>query len=222
MSTRFLVAAAAGVILAGASPALAQDPPAVWFVGAGVGQLNAEFRPYYTYYGGGTPDQFENTADGFEGQILAGRRYRVTDRVFIALQGTVALSSASWSLSIPEEPADLEYSLPYRLVLSVAPEVALGRVTLMADVGGGMGRVHQLKSSPSSSTYDFDRVRPVLSVGAGIRVAATRAIDLFAHVGHARFSEHAFDTFTPSGVRVEQVTDRPRATGFTVGVIRRF
>jgi len=205
-----------------ASPALAQNDAAPWFAGVGMGRVNTEFRPFYTYYGGGTPDQFENKADGLEVEVRAGRRHRLSDRVSLTVQGSAAFNSVSWTLSIPSEPAELEYSLPYRFALSVAPEVHLGRISIYADLGGGIGRVRQSKTSPSSSAYDIDRIRPTFNAGGGVRVKAAARTDVFAHVGHVRYASHEFDTFTPANVRVEHVKDSPRATAFTIGIIRRF
>jgi hypothetical protein len=213
------------MILSIASPALAQD----WYAGIGAGRLYADFRPYYTYYMGGTPDQFENEADGLQVEFLAGRRLIRSDRFSLSIEGSGAFNSFSWSLSIPEEPADLEYSLPYRFAVSLVPQVQLGRLSLYADVGGGAGRVHEVKTTTDGrvSRYDYDKIRPTLNAGAGIKVRASSGFDLFAHVGHVRYFGVDYDSFNLSGivpgpVKVEHVVDKPRATGFTVGLIKRF
>lgn len=229
MKTRVVVPVLLGV-LSVASPAMAQSAESGWYAGAGAGRLNTDFRPYYTYYAGGTPDQFENEADGLQVEFLAGRRHRLSDRWSLSVEGSAAFNSFKWSLSIPEEPADLEYSLPYRFALSVVPEMLFGRLSVYADLGGGVGRVHELKTSTVAavSQYDYDKMRPTLNIGAGIRVKASDSLGLFAHVGHVRYSTVEFDTFSQAGgplspIRlVEHVTDKPRATGFTVGVIKRF
>jgi len=230
MKTRVVVAVMIGVLLSCASPALAQSDESGWYAGVGAGRLNTDFRPYYTYYAGGTPDQFENEAHGLQVEFLAGKRLHSSGRWSLSLEGSAAFNSFKWSLSIPEEPAELEYSLPYRFTLSVVPEMQLGRLSVYADLGGGIGRVHELKISTTTSvsTYDYDKMRATLSVGGGIRVNASDSLRLFAHVGHVRYSTVEFDTFSQTGgplspIRmVEHVTDKPRATGFTVGVIKRF
>lgn len=210
------------VLVSAATPASAQDDGSGWYAGAGAGRLNTDFRPYYTYYAGGTPDQFENEAHGLQLEFLAGRRHRLSNRWSISLEASAAFNSFEWSLSIPEEPAELEYSLPYRVALSVVPEAHFGRLSVYAGVGGGVGRVHQVKTSPSSSTYDIDRVRPTLNLAGGVRVRMSSAWSAFAHLGHVRYAKVETDTFTPANVRIEHVTDKPRATGFTVGIIKRF
>jgi hypothetical protein len=230
MKTPVVVTLVLGVILSVASPAMAQGDESGWYAGVGAGRLNTDFRPYYTYYAGGTPDQFENEAHGLQVEFLAGKRLRSSDRWSLSLEGRASLNSFKWSLSIPEEPSELEYSLPYRFALSVVPEVRFGRVSVFAGLGGGVGRVHEMKTTtdPQVSRYDYDEVRPTLNVGGGLRVRASGGFDLFAHVGHARYFGVEFDSVRPMTVnltvesKVEHVTDKPRATGFTVGVIKRF
>ena len=228
MKTQLVRGLLTTALLSMASPALAQDSS--WYAGVGIGRLNTDFRPYYTYYMGGTPDQFENEADGWQVEFMAGRRHRLTDRVSLSIEGGAAFNSFKWSLSIPEEPADLEYSLPYRFALSLVPEVQFGRLSLYADLGGGVGRVKEIKTTTDArvSRYDYDKLRPTLSVGGGIKVKATTGLDVFAHVGHVRYFDVEYDSFSnqtgmlPVVSKVEHVTDKPRATGFTVGVIKRF
>ena len=229
MKTRLVVLFLVGVLLSVASPAMAQDEGSGWYAGVGAGWLNADFRPYYTYYAGGTPDQFENEANGLQVEFLAGKRHRLSDRWSLSVEGSASFNSVKWSLSIPEEPAELEYSLPYRFAVSVVPEVHFGRVSVYAGLGGGVGRVHELKTTSAFavSRYDYDEVRPTLNIGGGVRVRASSGIDVFAHVGHVRYSVVEFDTFSGQiGMapvsQVEHVKDKPRATGFTIGVIKRF
>lgn len=230
MKTPVVVAVFTAVLLAFAAPAMAQSGEPGWYLGVGAGRLNTDFRPYYTYYAGGTPDQFENEAHGLQVEFLAGKRLRSSERWTLSLEGSAAFNSVKWSLSIPEEPSELEYALPYRVALSVVPEVHFGRVTVYAGLGGGVGRVHEMKTTPDAqvSRYDYDEVRPTLNVGGGIRIKASGGFALFAHAGHTRYFGVEFDTFRnatgmlPVVSKVEHVTDKPRATGLTVGVIRRF
>src|SRR5687767_1338283 len=150
MKTRAVPSLLAGVLLLAASPALAQGNGSGWYAAAAAGRLNTDFRPYYTYYAGGTPDQFENEAHGLQLELLAGRRHRLSNRWSISLEGGAAFNSFEWSLSIPEEPADLEYSLPYRFAVSVVPEMHFGRVSIYGGLGGGVGRVHERKTTTAA------------------------------------------------------------------------
>ena len=228
MKTHVVLVVWFGVLLSVASPAMAQADGAQWYAGVGAARMNADFRPYYTYYAGGTPDQFENKAHGLQLEFLAGRRHRLSERWSLSVEASAAANSFTWSLSIPSEPSELEYSLPYRFAMSVVPELQLGRLSVYADVGGGLGRVHELKTSPSSSTYDYDKMRATLNLGGGIRVKASDSIHVFAHVGHVRYASLEFDTFSHAGgnpspvTLVEHVKDKPRATAFTVGLTKRF
>jgi opacity protein-like surface antigen len=229
MKTRVVVLFVVGVLLSVASPAMAQDEGSGWYAGVGAGWLNADFRPYYTYYAGGTPDQFENEANGLQVEFLAGKRFRLTERWSLSLEGSASVNSFKWSLSIPEEPAELEYSLPYRFAVSVVPEVHFGRVSVYAGLGGGLGRVHELKTTSAFavSRYDYDEIRPTLNIGGGVKVRASGGLDVFAHAGSTRYFGVEFDTLSGQvGMipvsQIEHVTDKPRATGITVGVIKRF
>lgn len=213
-----------------ASPAFAQNDSPPWYAGVGVGRLNTDFRPYYTYDAGGTPDEYHNEAHGLDVEFVAGRRVHNSKRWSLSLQASAGINTFKWSLDIPAEPAALEYSLPYRMAVSLVPELHLGRVSVFADIGGGMGRVHQMKTTPDArvSRYDYDELRPTLNLGGGVTVRASRRLDLFAHVGHARHFGVEFDSFSnmtgmlPVVSKVEHVKDSPRATGFRVGLITRF
>jgi hypothetical protein len=116
------------------------------------------------------------------------------------------------------------------MALSLVPELHLGRVSVYADLGGGAGRVHLLKTTPDAqvSRYDDNEMRPTLNIGGGVTVRASRRRDLFAHVGHVRHFGVEFDSFSnmtgmlPVVSMVEHVKDSPRATGFRVGLITRF
>lgn len=218
-----------GSLLGLASTATAQEGG--WYAGAGGGKLNTKYLPYYTYYLGGTPDQFENKADGLQLELFAGRRLRrLDDGWSLSLEGKASYSSFEWSLSIPEEPSELEYSQRWRFALSVVPEVQFGRLSLYADIGGGAGRVHEVKTTTDArvSRYDYDKIKPTLNVGAGLKVKASEGFDVFAHVGHVRYFNVEYDSFAnqigmlPYVGKVEHITDKPRATGFTAGVIKRF
>ena len=213
-----------------ASPAVAQTDSPPWYAGVGVGRLNTDFRPYYTYYAGGTPDEYHNEGHGLNVEFVAGRRVHNSKRWSLALQASAGINTFKWSLDIPAEPAALEYSLPYRMAVSLVPELHLGRVSVYADIGGGLGRVHQVKTTPDAtvSRYDYDEMRPTLNIGGGIKVSASRKVALFAHVGHVRHFGVEFDSFSnmtgmlPVVSKVEHVTDSPRGTGFRVGLITRF
>jgi hypothetical protein len=218
-----------GLMLGLASAASAQESG--WYVGAGAGKLNSKYRPYYTYYLGGTPDQFENKADGLQLELFAGRQLRQLDDGWsLSLEGKASFNSFEWSLSIPEEPSELEYSQRWRFALSLVPEVQFGRLSLYGDIGGGAGRVHEVKTTTDArvSRYDYDKIKPTLNVGAGFKVKASEGFDVFAHVGYVRYFNVEYDSsanqigMLPYVGKVEHITDKPRATGFTLGVIKRF
>ena len=212
-----------GLFSALVSPALAQDEKTAWYAGVGLGRLNTRFQPDYTFVLGGDPQQFDNKADGLQVDLIAGRRHRLNDRFSLAYQGAVGINGFKWSLSIPSEPADLRYSLPYTVIASAIPEVHVrGIVSVFGEPGAGLGRVREIKTSPSSSAYDYDALRGALTVGAGLRVKVYPKADVFAQYRQVRYARFGYDTFNSAGVHIEHVEDAPRANGFSFGVTTRF
>jgi opacity protein-like surface antigen len=212
-----------GLLLTMAMPALAQSQHAQWYAGAGVGRLFTEFEPNYTFVLGGSPQQFFNDADGLQVEAVVGRHHQLSDRVSFAYQGAFSANNFQWSLSIPEEPADLRYSLPQSFVASAMPEVRVaGIVSVFGAIGGGAGHVREVKTSPSSSTYNVDTWRPIISLGGGVKVKAGTRSSLYVDLRAIRYSGFEFDTFNSAQVHVEHVQDTPRAHGVVVGFVTAF
>ena len=208
-----------GFILAGAAPAAAQD----WYAGASLATHEIRFNPHYTFYDGAEPQQFDNRARGLQINLAAGRRTALGGRFSIGWQGAVGMNGFEWSLSIPSEPADIRYALPFTVLATAVPEVRLGsRICVFGEIGGGGGRVRETKTSPASSTYDYRAFRPVLAAGAGVRVAIGPRLDLLTQYQHLRYASFEFDTFTAAGARVEHVTDSPRSHSVLFGATTRF
>ena len=79
-----------------------------------------------------------------------------------------------------------------------------------------------MKTSPSSTAYDYDKLRPALTLGGDFAIGVSSGLEIYARVSKLRHADSEFDTFTPANVRIEHVTDSPSATSLTVGIIRRF
>lgn len=206
-----------------ASPAFAQNDKTTWYAGAGVGHLYTRFEPAYTFLNGDAPQQFENKADGLQVDLLAGRRHRINNRLSFGYQGSVGINSVEWSLSIPSEPAALRYSLPYTILGTAIPEVHFTKmVSVFGEAGGGVGRAREIKTSSTSSAYNYDSLRGALALGGGVRVAVHPKADVFARFQQVRYSSFEYDTFNAAGVHIEHVQDAPRANGFSIGVTTRF
>ncbi len=206
-----------GLCLAG-GPALAAAQDHAWYVGGSVSAQGTRFTPRLTYYDGdeldvGNTDEFVNRATGPQLNLLAGQRFRLGRRFSLAYQGAIGVNWFEWTLSLPDEPAELRYALPFTALLTVVPEVHLGdRVAVFGEFGGGTGRVREIKTSPTSSAYDVRVFRPVVAGGGGLRFTINDRIDAFLQYQHLWYSSLDFDTFTAAGERSERIDDAPRAS----------
>ena len=190
-------------------------------VGLGVGQLR--FEPYYTYYRGGTPDKFDNRTTGLKIDLIGGQRFAVGGPFSLDWRGTFGVNRQEWTLVLVDEPASFEYSLPYTLVVSAVPEVRVSSlVSVFGGIGGGVGRVREIKESPTTSAYDYQAFRGVVMLSGGMRIQSSASTEVFAQYDHLRYSTFEYDTFTPAGDRIEHVRDAPRAHSVSFGVAIRF
>jgi opacity protein-like surface antigen len=128
-----------------------------------------------------------------------------------------------WSLSIPDEPAELRYSLPYAVFASVLPEVRVGGpVAIFGEAGAGLGRVKEIKTASATSAYREDKMRGAMAFGGGISVSVGPRASVYADWRRVSYRGFEYDSFDPAGARVEHVKDAPTAGGFTVGVTTSF
>ncbi|MGE0703276.1 MAG: outer membrane protein [Vicinamibacterales bacterium] len=204
-----------------ANPAFAQEPSSSWRAGVALSRTQVRFEPTY-FVAGDPPQTFIDREAGWQGDVVAGWRQAITDRVSLGYQGLLTVSDNAWSLFVPEEPAHLEYSIPYTIAAIVAPAIRVAPgVGVFAEVGVGAGRVKELKSSPVMSSYDYDEMRAALIVGLGAAFTVTDRADLVVTYRHARYAGFEYDTFGPGGAALEHVEDIPRthgvSFGFTVG-----
>jgi opacity protein-like surface antigen len=201
------------------SPAAADG----WFAGLSVGPQQERFMPFYTEFDGGATTRFDNRTTGTTVNLFAGRHLRLGDRIEMAWQASVGISSFEWSLFLPEEPADIRYAIPFTIVGSVLPEVHVGGpVSLFAEVGAGAGRVRQTKEAPTTSTYDQHVTRPALAAGAGVRIEASPRLDVVAQYRYLRYGGFDYDASTLSGELIEHVRETPRSHGVFAGIVARF
>jgi len=215
-----IVAAAFAIVLFTCGPAFAEGE---WFAGAGVAAQHLHFEPYYTFVDGSAPRQFDNRANGAQVNLVAGQRFNADRRFFWGWQTVVGANGFEWSLSIPDEPAELRYSTPFTWTVSAVPQVNVApRLAVYGSAGAGVGRVRQIKTSPSSSTYDIRKFEGVFAWGGGVRLRASTRTDMFVQYDQLKTATYGWDTFTPTGVKVEHVEDRVLARGVTFGALVRF
>ncbi len=196
-----------------------------WYAGLEAGQRNLTFEPQYTFVDGRPPTSFTNRTDGPRFDLLVGRRAVLNDRWTLGIEAGAGISTAEWTLRLVEddEPSEFAYSLPFDVRVSVVPEMRLtDRVALLARLGGGMGRVREAKTSTTRSSYDFDKLQPTYALGGGVQFAFSERFGVRAEYRWQSYSSFSFDTFGPSGARVEHVTDAPVMQGFSLGITRRF
>jgi len=201
-----------------ATSALAQDQPH-WYLGADLSRVDDRFQPHYTTYEELT--KFDNRAHGLGNDLFFGREYRVTNRLSIAGQALVGISRTKWNLSIPAEPADLQYWLPYLALGSIVPDVKVKKnFSVFADIGAGLGLIREMKVSGSNapSTYDVSELRQVNAIGIGLRWKFSEGYDLFVRQRWLQYHSIEYDTFNRGGTFLEHVIDEPRSRSIAIGV----
>jgi hypothetical protein len=200
----------------------AQDASSFYFAG-GLGRIATRYHPAYDNVVTGAANDFTNKADGLEAHFALGRDVFRADRVSLAVEASASVNDENWSLFIPPEPAVLDFRLPYALALNAIPEIAItDRLGIAVLAGGGFGRVHEVKTSPTTSAYDYDELEPFLSLGGEIALGLTSRTDVFVRYRHHRYSTYKWDSTSPSGGLVEHVRDNPRSHAFWMGVAARF
>lgn len=210
-----------GLCVAVPSAAVAQQSD--WYLAGGLGRIATRYHPAYDNLITGEADNFTNKADGLEAHFALGRDFFSRDRLSLAIEASASVNDENWSLFIPPEPAVLDFRLPYAILVSALPELAITkRLGITAQVGGGLGRIHEVKTSPTTSSYDEDELVPLLGVGGGLSVAATERVELFVRYRHLRYSSFEWDSQSPTGGVVEHVRDTPRSHAFWMGVAARF
>lgn len=194
-----------------------------WYAGFGLGRVEQRFHPSYIFQNGDAPQQFLDVTHGLQADLLVGKRQSMGGRFWLAAQGRLGYNSAEFFLSIPDEPAQLQYSLRHVATLSVIPEVALtDGLSLFGELGAGLGSIQEMKAALATSRYDVDEWQPVIAVGAGLRARVTDDVDGFVQWRKTSYSRLSYDTFDRAGQRIEHVSDEPRSEGYSIGLTKRY
>ncbi|MGE0450970.1 MAG: outer membrane protein [Vicinamibacterales bacterium] len=205
---------------AGTPPAAHAQEASGWYAGAQAGWQQIRFQPRYTFLlGGDDPTRFDNRQAGVQWDVLVGRRSVLSRGWALSIEGGVGFNRTKWELEIPDEPAALEYTMPYDVRVAIVPERRVsGRVAVFGSVGAGAGRVHEVKTSPSTSLYDVARTRPMLVAGGGLKVAVSTRAQLRVEYRVRQLARFEFDSVDPAGRPVEHIEDRPRSHAISAGV----
>jgi hypothetical protein len=224
------VASCLCLILALSAPqAVAQPQGAKWFFGGEAGGVRQKFFPAYTSVDGASIGSFENVATGGQFDLLVGYEGGPHGPIDLSMVGRFGVSLASWKLDVIDTPGFLggtaevrssfAYKIPYTATIAIQPRLPIGsRMCLLGELGGGLGRVEQTKTSQGGSTYDAARWRPFWDVGAGISVRVGRDARIYLMYRSANYGGYAFESHTPAGARFENIHDAPRTVAIVAGL----
>jgi opacity protein-like surface antigen len=218
---------AAAVMMGAAFQTVAR---AEWYVGAELGRVKHEFRPEYAYAWGGPNDRYTNRARGTELDLLAGFHFAMYRYFSVAIQARASGNDAAWKLNVydaypdlgVEGEARLEYEIPYSGTLSVLPEFHLWRFTAFGELGVGGAWLHESKESAVSSSYDYRKLVPLATAGAGLRLALLDNLDAFVVYRETFYDRVNYDSNLPDGSVVESISDKPVSWSVTGGFVFRF
>jgi hypothetical protein len=200
-----------------------------WFLGGEAGGVSHTFFPAYTAVDGESLGSFRNAATGGQFDLLIGYEGGSHGPFAMALVGRFGVSLASWKLDVidtpeflggtAEVPSSFAYKIPYTATIALQPRLPIGsRMCLLGELGGGLGRVEQIKTSRGGSTYDIANWRPFWDVGAGISVRVGRDARIYFMYRSANYAGYAFESRTPAGARFETIHDAPRTVAIVAGL----
>jgi opacity protein-like surface antigen len=195
-----------------------------WYAGAEVGHTDLRFKPRYRTLNGGGDFVFVDRAEGTQWGVFGGKRFSLGDRAAVCVQGRLGFTGTEFNLSIPEEPAQLQYGLPWTATVSVAPQVRMGDgpVWLFAEGGFGLGEVEERKIAPITTSYDESPVQLVTTIGGGVKVAIGKKVEAYGMYRYTSWSSFTYTAYLPSGLPGEVVTDKPHASSWLFGGLTRF
>jgi opacity protein-like surface antigen len=206
---RFPGLVAAGLLVSAGAPVRAGEG---WFVELGAGHGKQSFEPLYHYVDGGTPDQFKNDDAGFAGSLRLGHQQRLADRFGLGLSAEFIYQGANWTLTLPDEPADFDYEIPYTFSLSLQPDWELTPDwRVFAELGLAYGQVRERKQSPRTSQYDAEEWLTGLVLGAGVSYRLSDQTDLSLSYRQIRYEDLQYRSYWMDGTHAETIEDSPRA-----------
>ena len=192
-----------------------------WSVSAEGGYVIHDFEPHYTFTGDRADRDFENRAHGAELRLAGVYDIELHERVTLGLSAYAGANDAEWTLKT-DEPASLTYDIPYTFGICATPSISLvGGLSVFAELGIGQGLVHQEKTSPVSSHYDYEEWTTSYSLAAGLRYVLTENLSVFALYRSTTYEDFSYRTHLPDGTHHETITDEPETTTVSGGVLIR-
>jgi opacity protein-like surface antigen len=207
------------VMVAGRAPA-ASD----WYGGAEVGHTEIRFKPRVRSLSGGGESVFVDRTEGTQWGVFGGRRFQLGDNAAVGVQGRLGFTSSTFDLSIPSEPAQIQYGVPWTATLSVVPQVRMstGPVWVFGELGLGLGQVDVQKVAPLTTSYDESPVQLVSTIGGGLKVALGKKVEAYGMYRYTSWSSFTYTARLPSGMPDEVNTDKPHASSWLFGGLTRF
>lgn len=205
-------------------------PAARWFVGAELGAVTHKFQPSYSSPNGVFLGSFDDIVTGGRIAALVGYEVGAVGPMGVAVTARLDVNRATWSLtvdddesfldSVPRARSSLSYKIPYVTTLSLQPRLPVGsRVCLLGEIGLGIARIEQLKTSDAGSAYDFATSRALWEAAAGLSVRVGRGARIYFMVRRPAYSGYSFRSHAPSGAVAEIIHDGPETAVMAFGVV---
>lgn len=213
---------ASGLTLIGWAPATtAADSGYFLNLAAGYGKL--QFSPLYHFEDGSPAEKFDDHEKDFVASLGAGYRLQLADGFSLDLGADFIYQNAEWTLTLPREPADFRYEIPYTFGVRLAPAwEPAPRWRLYAELGYAYGRIKERKSSPVTSSYDTDDWTGGWLAGAGIGYQLNNQMDLTLGYRQLHYEELDYKSYLPDGTHWETIEDSPRSEYVSLGLEYRF
>jgi opacity protein-like surface antigen len=210
--------------------ALPAEAAAQWYAGAEAGLCFATFRAKYDFKIG-TPDSYVNHASGFEAGVLLGYDLRLNRTLTLGLEFVSATNRARWEMETfdvyqgtPKGGAShLAYEIPWHVGAAAVLKVRiLPRLALRAEAGLGRGKIREIKTSLTSTNYEFDDWVPYLGAGAGLEWRFSRRLELVGRFTWVEYGSFSYTSRFPDGELWETISDQPSAVSLRIGMNYRF
>jgi opacity protein-like surface antigen len=191
-----------------------------WYGGAEAGYTILKFEPQYTFMSERPDRHFTNRGYGAEVGAFGGYRFQLGERCDLGIQARFSGNNARWELNT-DEPAHLEYEMPYGYGLSLVPAVKLcSRASLFGELGIGQVWVMEEKDGLADdvSRYKYEDWETGYIAGIGLRVAVNDRVSILALFRYAAYEDFSYRSKLPDGTPVEHIEDEIKSESFNVAL----